>query len=175
MPDLDLSTLEAVIPLIVGIAAMLLGFRRWSGAGRPRSRGARRALRWVGPVLIAFAIFMFISGRRSQPAQAEAIVAGIKAKMHLPVQVDADTRLDDVRALSRSEVGYLLTLTTTTRAQLAASPLARQLESNLRDTACRNPDYATLFKAGISLHVSYRTSEGAPGVEVALAPKDCGY
>jgi len=130
------------------------------------------ALRWVSPALIVFGIFLF--NCKSEPADAEALAAGMKAKMKLPVRVDDDTRLDDVRAISTRELGYFLTLTRLTKSELGASPIARQLETSLRGGACQNPSYLALFKAGISVRVTYQTRDQAEVTRVIMVPKDCG-
>ena len=124
---------------------------------------------------IAFAIALGAGGCRTESADAETLAAGMKAKMTLPVQVDADTRLDDVRAVAKKELGYFLTLTTMTKAKVDANPsFAGLLESNLRGGACANPNYVKLFKAGISVRVVYQTQDGVEVRKIALAPKDCG-
>ncbi len=95
--------------------------------------------------------------------------------MKLPVAVDDDTRLDDVRAISKKELGYFLTLTKLTKAQLDGSQIGKQLESGLRAGACQNPDYLKLLKAGIALRVIYQTRDQADVTQIAVVPKDCGF
>ena len=84
-------------------------------------------------------------------------------------------RLDDVRAVSKNELGYFLTLTRTMKSDLAANPLGARLESNLRSGACKDPNYVTLFKAGISLRMIYRTQDQAEVARIVIMPKDCGF
>ena len=122
---------------------------------------------------VLLAIFLFASACPSRSPDAEALAAGIKAKMKVPVDVDADTRLDDVRALSRTELGYFLTLTKTTRGTLDQD-LGKRLESSLRGGACQNPNYTAILKAGISISIAYRTTDQANVARVVIAPKDCG-
>ena len=118
-------------------------------------------------------MLLFASACPSRKPDAEALAAGIRAKMKLPVDVDADTRLDDVRALSPTELGYFLTLTKTTKAALDPN-LGKLLESNLRGGACQNANYQTILKAGIGVSIGYRTADQADVVRVVIAPKDCG-
>jgi hypothetical protein len=124
--------------------------------------------------LAAAAMFSLVSGCKSDAADAGAVAAGMKAKMQLPVQVDDDTRLDDVRALSKNELGYFMTLTKMTKAQADATAIAKALEANLRGNACKDPNYAKLFKAGLALRISYQSQDQAEVVSVAMLPKDCG-
>src|SRR5262249_6479644 len=122
---------------------------------------------------VVFAMLLAAAGCAARKPDAEALAAGIKAKMKVPADVDAETRLDDVRANSKMELGYFLTLTKTTRAALAPD-LGKLLETNLRGGACQNANYTTILKAGIAISVAYRTQDGADVARVVVAPKDCG-
>ena len=175
MSNINASTIEAAIPFVGGVVGILIGVGIIPSANTPWAEKAKKILRWGGPALIAFAIFLFMMGSTPESGQAETIVTGMKAKMALPVLVDDDTQLDDVRALSDKEIGYFLTLTTVTKTQLTGNPLAHQLESNLRGGACQNPDYVKLFKAGISLRIAYQTVDNAEVIQVVMAPGDCGF
>jgi|GEM_PF-5597968 len=95
--------------------------------------------------------------------------------MTLPAQVDDDTRLDDVRAVAKRELGYFLTLTRLSKAQFAGNPIAKKLDSGLRAGACQNPSYATLFKAGLSVRMTYQTQDQAEVARIVMVPKDCGF
>ncbi len=175
MGEINPSTIEAALPFVGGVIGLLIGFGAIPSANTPWAEKTRKILRWGGPALIAFAFLLFMMGNTPESGQAETIVTGMKAKMTVPVRVDDDTRLDDVRAISDKEIGYFLTLTTVTKTQLTSNPLALQLESNLRAGACQNPDYVKLFKAGISLRVVYQTVDHAEVIQVALTPGDCGF
>jgi hypothetical protein len=121
---------------------------------------------------VVFATLLFASACPSRTPDAEALAASIKAKMKVPVDVDSDTRLDDVRALSKTELGYFLTLTKTTKGTLDPN-LGKVLETNLRGGACQNANYTAILNAGISLNIAYRTADQADVVRVVIAPKDC--
>lgn len=170
---INTSAIEAAIPVAAGVVSLVLGFRR-AGGNPVSSDKTKRLLRWLGPALIAFGVLLFVTGGKSESANAREIVAGMKAKMKLPVRVDDVTRLDDVRATSGTEIGYFLTLTSVTQAQLGEDSLAQRLESSLRGGACENPDYLKLLKAGLSVRVTYTTADAREVVQVAIAPGDCG-
>jgi len=140
-------------------------------AGEP----ATKLRRVPAAVLAAAGIFLLASGCKSESADAGAVAAGMKAKMQLPARVDDDTRLDDVRALSKKELGYFMTLTRMTKAQADATPLAKALETNLRGNACKDANYAKLFKAGIAIRVTYQGQDQAEVVSVVMRPADCGH
>ena len=136
---------------------------------------AKRVTRWVSPALVVFGISLFMIDCKSDSADAEAIASGMKAKMTLPTIVDDDTRLDDVRAISKKELGYFLTLTRVTKSQPGASAIAKQLESGLRGGACQNESYLKLFKAGISVRLTYQTQDQSEVARIVMVPKDCGF
>lgn len=159
--------MEAAIPIVGGILGLVLGF----GKGRS-AETTRRVLRWLSPMVVLFGIFLLACNGASD--SAETMAAGMKAKMKLPFQVDADTRLDDVRAISGTELGYFLTITTMTKSDLAANPIGERLEELIRGGACQNPDYLTILKAGISLQIVYQTRDDAEIARITIAPRDCG-
>ncbi len=176
MPDIAPSAIEAVIPLVGGVVGIVFGYGKTRSA-EPRAERAKKVLRWASPALIVFAVFLFARGyAASAPADAElaAVANGIKTKLRLPVQVDDDTRLDDVRAISPDELGYFLTLTRTTKSELAGNPIGARLESTLRGGACHDPNYAKLFAAGIRVRVTYQTRDAAEVARIVISPKDCG-
>lgn len=175
MANLNASSLEPAVPLVAGVVGILIGFGKATTVRTLRSQKARRILRWLSPALVAFGILLFVSNCASESGDAEAIATGMKTKMKLPAQVDDDTRLDDVRAISKRELGYFLTLTKMTKLQLDANPIAKQLESNLRGGACQNQNYTNLFKAGISLRVTYQTQDQVEVTRIVMVPKDCGF
>ena len=176
MPNFTPSALEAALPLLAGVVAILVGFSRASGTDTAPSERAKKVLRWVGPALIAFGIFLLLASLTHRPPiTAGGIVNSMKAQLSLPMRVDDDTRLDDVRALSETEIGYFLTLTTTSKAQLPGNPLAQQLQEHIKGGACQNPDYEKLLTAGISLRIAYETQDHAEVTQVVVTPADCEY
>jgi hypothetical protein len=134
---------------------------------------ARRST--FGAASIAAGIIFAAGALACQSVDAAALANGMKAKMKLPLQIDDDTRLDDVRAISKKELGYFMTLTKMTKAQADASgAFANLLESNLRGGACQNPSYLKIFKAGISLRATYASNDQIEVRKIVMVPKDCG-
>jgi|KBSMisStandDraft_5_1062788.scaffolds.fasta_scaffold482775_2 hypothetical protein len=133
-----------------------------------------KSSRGIGRALLVLATAMFAAGacQKSGP-DAWALATEIKAKIKVPVDVDSDTRLDDVRGLSKSELGYFLTLTKANRATLDPN-FGKLLAANLRSSGCQNPAYITILKAGITITLVYRTADQVEVVRVVIAPKDCG-
>jgi hypothetical protein len=135
--NFNASSLEPAIPLVAGIVGILIGFGKTTSVSTLRSETSKKILRWVSPVLVVSGLFLFISNCASGSGDANIIATEIKTKLKLPARVDDDTRLDDVRAISKTELGYFLTLTRVTKLQLDANPIATQLESNLRAALAR--------------------------------------
>jgi hypothetical protein len=169
------ASVEALIQIAAGVACVAFAFKKGTTTGSPQVGKAKQVLRWLGPALIILGVFTFANGCTSDSGDAEAVVAGMKAKMKLPVQVDEHTRLDDVRAISKKELGYFLTLTRLTKAELVGNPIAKQLEAGLRSGACQNPNYVKILKAGIGVTVTYRTQDQADVARIVFVPKDCGF
>jgi hypothetical protein len=133
-----------------------------------------RNLSFTSASIAAGIILVVAGGLACHSADAADVASGMKAKMKLPVQVDDDTRLDDVRATAKKELGYFLTLTRMTKAQADAnSAFGNLLESNLRGSACQNPNYQTLMKAGLSVRVTYASSDQVEIRKIVIAPSDC--
>jgi hypothetical protein len=127
-------------------------------------------------VLIAAGILFVAGGLACQSPDAAVLATAMKAKMKLPLQVDDDTRLDDVRATAKKELGYFLTLTRMTKAQVDSNPaFSELLETKLRGSACKNPNYQQIFKAGLGVRITYASSDQVEVRRIALAPKDCGF
>jgi hypothetical protein len=172
MPNLSVSTIEAALPVAVGIVATLVGY---SGSWARDAKTPKKVLRWVGPALVAVGLFLMMMSLSPRPESAYPIAARVKAKLELPMRVDEDTLLYDVRALSKSEIGYFLTVTTKTAAELEAVSFAAGIDASIRDGACQNANYETLFKAGIALRLTYRARDKTNVAVIAIKPADCGY
>ncbi len=175
--------LSGGISVVIGLFVSVFGFgvvgsslaeaarKKW---GVERASLYRKLSRYAGPIIIAGGLAAIVSaGRVDERVEAEAIVSEMKARLSLPVQVDATTRLDDVRAVSKSEIEYVLTLTSLTKAELTKNPIASMLEGSLRRGACLNPDYVRFFDADFSVRITYQTMDQAKVVEVVLKPSDC--
>ena len=123
-------------------------------------------------VAVAFVGGYFVA---THSADAEKIAAGIKTKMPLPHTIDEDTRLDDIRATGKKELGYFMTLTRMTKAQVDANPaFGNLLETNLRGGACQNPNYVKLMKGGLSVRLTYASIDQVEVRKIVMVPRDCG-
>src|SRR4051812_8261963 len=87
--------IDSLLSALVGIYVVLLGL----GVNLPpqQYRGKKLAL-LLGSLIIAGSGASFLSSATYQKSTANSIVQGIKQKVHLPVQVDDITILEDVVA-----------------------------------------------------------------------------
>ncbi len=138
-------------------------------------------MRWLlcclGRACVLLIVFLFLtplsSGHAQESPDLSAIAAGMKARMKLPVAIDSDTRLDDVRALSKHELAYFMTVVTHTKASLNRAQFAREMERSLKAGACQNPNQLKFLNAGVTLVFVYVTNDGAEVARVRLAPNLC--
>jgi len=126
---------------------------------------------------VLLVVFLFLtplsSGHAQQGPDLSAIAAGMKARMKLPVAIDSDTRLVDIRALSKHELAYFMTVVTHTKASLNGARFAREMERSLKAGACQNPNYLKFLNAGVTLVFVYVTDDSAEVARVRLAPNLC--
>src|SRR5712691_7653482 len=127
----------------------------------------------VALLVVSLSLTPWRAGDAQQDLDLSAIAAGMKAKMKLPVAIDADTRLDDIRALSKHELAYFMTVVNHTKADLNADLFARRMERSVKGGACQNPNYLKFFGAGVTLVLVYASRDGAEVARVRLPPTLC--
>ena len=173
MSNLESTIIEASILVLVGIGGVQYGFRRGNDLERDESNRLKKVARWIGPALIIFGVFVFFARGDRAPPTARELVSQIKSKLSVPVQIDADTRLDDIRAVSDREVEYQMTITTRTDAELRDQRFAEVLEFSISAGACSDSDNLTLLRAGFHLTLSYTSSDGHKVSSITVVPDDC--
>jgi hypothetical protein len=124
-------------------------------------------------VLACLLLVPWSIGRAQEEPDLHAVAAGMKAKMKLPVAIDADTRLDDIQALSKHELAYFMTHVRQTKAQLNAAAFAKEMDRSLKAGACQNPNYVKFFRAGVTLMLVYATQDRAEVARIRLTPSLC--
>lgn len=170
IPVMDVQKLEGLFVAFVGGGAwLLLSFGKLPLPAYLKSGWGKKMLPWIGPLMILFGIFIMFEPKPAEEVDLDALASSVKAKLALPVAVDQDTRLDDVKPIAGA-LGYFLTIT---NVQAADPDLAQKLESQLRETACSTSQYKQLFDAGISIHVVYRTNSGDTLASILIKPTEC--
>lgn len=166
--------LEGLIPLIGGLLATLLGW----GIIKPKSAGNFKkvsgVLKICGPLTILFGVFLLTGiGQTDKSVDLETVATQIKLKLKLPVMVDSETRLDDVRTTGKLELGYFLTLVHLSHSDEKLAPILAVLEKSVRESACANPNYKSFFEDGVSLRMTYQTNDAVEALKVILKADSC--
>lgn len=90
----------------------------------------------------------------------------------LPLQVDEDTRLDQVTE-SDSALTYVFTLVTVGPGELDSTVFGPQMKQTLKVQACLNAPFRKFLDNGGILGYDYRTRDGQPLYAVSLTELDC--
>jgi hypothetical protein len=177
MDNFNIGALEGLIPLIAGVWMTLLGVGVFKGRNPRQVEKYRKYIRIGGPLLIVFGVFQ-LGGGFFIPAASEKmdlqVVAGqVREKLKLPLFVDADTRLDDVRPINSTILGYFLTLVNYKHSDPKLAPLLKEIEKNVQSSACANPNYKTFFNSNIHLSFSYRSMDNIEVLKIIISPESC--
>ena len=92
---------------------------------------------------------------------------------HLPLMVDANTRLDAVEVRGRSLV-FLHTMVNLSRGQVAPAAFQKQVKEPLAKQVCANPELSAILKKGARLAYVYRFNDGSSLAVVRLDSSACG-
>lgn len=164
--------LEALIPLCGGIYGTLLGFKRI----KPRhlNLGATALvaqLRWLGPLVIVFGLWLLWQAFGDQRPNVEEIVRGMRQKVTLPVAVDEITRLDAFDNEGQRII-YRMTITSPPQTEAERDVLLAAMRQHLKAQGCRNENYQRLLAQGITLEFVY-TIEDTPYTGIIVTQADC--
>ena len=168
------SAVNAAIPLVAGVFATVIGFsKRYDD---PKWRPMRR-VRWLGPVLVAFSVFLYLTRPATPPridiSNLDALASEIRMKAKLPQQVDEYTTFTDVRPAGEKRIGFYFTLKTLPHDSSEVPLLMQRMETSLRGNACNDPNYLAFFKQGLELSISYTGNDGILVKEMLFTPADC--
>ncbi len=165
--------LEALIPLCAGIYATLLGFELVKlRKVNPGAAAVIPQLRWLGPLVIVFGLWMLWQAYFDQRPTAEEIVRGMRQKVTLPVAVDEVTRLDAFDSDGRRII-YRMTVTEPLQTEAERDALIKAMRERLRSQGCSNENYQRLLGQNIALEFLY-TIGGKQYPGILLTPADCG-
>jgi len=104
---------------------------------------------------------------------SDRVVAQLKKYVTLPHEVDSETRLDDVRALAKDDIGFFYTLTALAKTDSRFDEKIANLRAYVRANACKNPSYVSLFKEGIKVTITYSTRDQTEALTLSLSQDDC--
>ncbi len=165
--------LEALIPLCGGIYGTLLGFKRIKS--RHLSPGATALvaqLRWLGPLVIVFGLWLLWQAYVDRRPNVEEIVQGMRQNVTLPVAVDEMTRLDAFDNEGQRII-YRMTITKPPQTEAKRDALIAAMRQILRSQGCTNENYQRLLRQDIAIEIVYTIDDTQyPGILVTQA--DCG-
>ena len=164
------GTLEAVIPLVAGLAVSYVGFKK--NCGNPKWNFFRK-FKWIGPLLIIFSLFLCVKSLFAETIDLEAIVNRINKKVNPPVMVDSGTRFDGARVLGSREIGYFSTLVNYSKDSPELSKILPIQKSMLVTNGCKNPSYSYFFQNGITVTMIYLSNDNQEVLRVPISASDC--
>ena len=140
------GTLEALIPLCGGMYGTLLGFKLIKPRKlHPGAAAIVAQLRWLGPLVIVFGLWMCLQAYLDPRATAEQIVRGMREKVTLPAAVDEITRLDAFDN-DGERIIYRMTITQPARAEADRGALIAATRQGLTSQGCTNDNYRRLLR-----------------------------
>jgi hypothetical protein len=165
--------LEALIPLCGGIYATLLGFECIKPRNlNPSATGLVTQLRWLGPLVVAFGLWLLWQASFDTQANVGEIVQGMRQKIDLPVAIDETTRLDAFD-YEGQRIIYRLTISKPPQTEAKRDALIAAMAQRLRSQGCENENYQLLLRQDIALEFVYTIADKQyPGILVTQA--DCG-
>jgi hypothetical protein len=165
--------LEALIPVCGGIYGTLLGFKRIKPRNlNPRAAALVAQLRWLGPLVILFGLWLLWQTNIDKRPNVEEIVRGMRQKVTLPVAVDEATRLDAFDHEGQRII-YRMTITKPPQTEAERDALIAAMRQLVRSQGCKNENYQRLLRQDITLEIVYTIGDMQyPGI--LMTPADCG-
>ena len=169
--ELDMAQhIDSLISILVGIYALLLGVG--VKLAPQQYRGNKLAI-FLGALIIAgggLYLLSSVSSVMDQSSQASYLVQAMKRKLHLPMQVDNITRLDDLLAEEEAVV-YVMTIQ---KDEAETKNIVADMAQRIRTTACQNNDYVKLLRSGITVKILYKDSADNRMDPIVIIPANCG-
>jgi hypothetical protein len=169
------AMIEALIPLLGGIYATLLGYRLVRGptTGDPKKLALLDQLKWLGPLVVAFGLWQFLQGFLHEPQVTTLeVVRAMRQRLTLPVAVDEATRLDRIDAEGQRIV-YRLTITKPPPTDADRDALMGVMPQRVKSQICSDEHRRRLLRQNISLEFIY-TIGGREYPRFRVTRADCG-
>jgi hypothetical protein len=168
------ALVDGGIPIFGGLLSTLYGY----GVLRTKNQSTKltRSLKWLGPAVSLFGVWLLVSDLRTPAAASEKDLAAVEAEINrrAPMMVDDVTRLDGVKA-ANGELAYYLTITNRGADEPSWAEFQQTMSERLRSYACSRADYKRFLSEGIGLRMVYRSKEQAEVATVVIPPSHCGY
>lgn len=98
-----------------------------------------------------------------------------KMNRHMPVAVDADTRLDRISAEPGQQIAYHYTMLHVRSKDVNTTNFYKTFRPALQKRVCSSSDMKMFFRNRITVAYAYRGKDGQDIGKLAISPKDCGY
>ncbi len=172
----------------MSIAAAIAFAIAWSSRRLAQTEArVQFASRWAWAILIASFIAQFANSGLSdavQPPQTKTASHGNSLESQLlavanevtrsaPQIIDADTRLDGAVAGPGLSITYLLSLPNVPSTDIAPTVFDTNMAPLLRKSACSNGELKEFFDNSVTVHYSYRGSDGGPIGTVTVSRTTC--
>lgn len=169
-PNLLPAVVDGGIPIVGGVLATLFGY----GILRTSKQASRLAqgLKWLGPVVVLFGIWLLLDDLRTLPGDAlarELKDTEAAVNKRLPMMVDDVTRADRIEA-GDSELTYFFTVIGRGKAASDGRDFQAAMSDKLLGQACSNSDYQRLLKEDVTLRMVYRSEEREELAMVVVSP-----
>lgn len=166
---MDAQKIEGLFVAFVGGAWLLIALGKLPTPALLKHGWAKKFQYWVGPLMIAFGVFLMFEPRPKPKLDLEALATGIKREITLPMELGPDITLADIRPIDGS-LGYFFTLTD---ASVADEDLAKRWQSQIVGLTCKSPQYARLSDNGVSIRVIAKTKLGDTLASTLITPVEC--
>lgn len=139
-----------------------------------QNSSAKKIFKFCGPPLILLsALLVFVNYGKAKSVNLQQVAVDIKTRLKPPAMVDSETRLDDVRPISQTELGYYLTIVNMRKDDPNLSPTMDQLKKMVQSSACTNPNYKMFFDQNIGISIFYSSNDGVEVARVSVSANDC--
>jgi len=169
------AVVDGGIPVLAGIYGMGLGYGFIRSASINRKPGLVVNFKWLGPLLIAFGIFLgFKTHAHNMHPSAREIAEAIASRVKLPKKIDNITILDAIDG-KQDMIIYRFRITAPVQRFGGHLNAEHKLKDLILGKACSDTNFKEILKNGYSLEMRYKLEADPEDVLISVPPKLCGY
>lgn len=172
MEIIDPAFITALSPILVGVVATIVGYCKPTPATTPPWQAALvKALRWLGPLVIALGLGHMYYDRNTREEAAKDVARLIRQERPLPAQIDETTRLEAVDA-RKDRVVFLMRVTNRASTKLSANYLVPVVRPGLLKSICENKQYVEFLDRDVVFEYIYTVNQQA-SPPIVITREDC--
>lgn len=172
MEIIDPALITALSPILVGVVATIVGYLKPTPATTPPGVAALvKALRWLGPLVIALGVGHMYHDRSTREEAAKDAARLIRQERPLPAQIDETTRLEAVDA-RKDRVVFLMRVVNRASTKLSANYLVPVVRPGLIKSICENKQYVEFLSRDVVFEYIYTVNQQA-SPPIAITREDC--